>query len=385
MNPLQIQSVVTDADRHAFLSFPWQVYRGNPYWVPPFFSERVHFTTAHPFLEHAEIEYFMAKRGDQLVGTIAAFINHRHNEFQNEHIGFFGFFEVLEDPEAAAELLKTAEDWVRARGYDAIRGPAQFSTNEECGLLVDGFDDPPRILMTYNPRRYVDYIESQGYAKAMDLHAYALDTDLYAGGSKFPEKLIRVVEKIKAKGDIRIRKIDMKDFDQEVVRVKKIYNQSWARNWGFIPMTDTEFDAMGEELRQVLDPDMTLVGEIDGEPIGVSITLPDLNQPLRCAYPRPGTPDWWTMLKLAWHWKVKREVTWCRVLILGVLPEFRARGVDALFYYETAQAAVKKGIQHAEMSWILENNDAISRPIRVMGGEVYKTYRFYEKRFNAAG
>jgi GNAT superfamily N-acetyltransferase len=382
MHPLQIQSVVTETDRHAFLHFPWRVYQGDPYWVPPFYSERVHFITAHPFLAHAEIEYFMAKRGEEVVGTIAAFINHRHNEFHNEHIGFFGFFEVLEDPEAAAALLKTAEDWVRARGYDAIRGPAQFSTNEECGLLVDGFDDPPRILMTYNPKRYVAYIESQGYTKAMDLHAYALDTDLYAGGSKFPEKLIRVVEKIKAKGDIHIRKVDMKHFDQEVIRVKEIYNQSWARNWGFVPMTDTEFDAMGDELRQVLDPDMALVCEIDGKPIGVSITLPDLNQPLRCAYPRPGTPDWWTMVKLAWHWKVKREVTWARVLILGVLPEYRARGVDALFYYETAQAALKKGIQHAEMSWILENNDAISRPIRVMGGEVYKTYRFYDKRFD---
>lgn len=383
MHPLRIQSVVTEADRHAFLRFPWRVYHGDPYWVPPFYSERVHFITAHPFLAHAEIEYFMAKRGEEVTGTIAAFINHRHNEFQNEHIGFFGFFEVLDDPEAATALLKTAEEWVRTRGYDAIRGPAQFSTNEECGLLVDGFDDPPRILMTYNPKRYVDYIESQGYTKAMDLHAYALDIDLYADGSKFPEKLIRVVEKIKAKGDIHIRKVDMKHFDQEVIRVRKIYNQSWARNWGFIPMTDAEFDAMGEELRQVIDPDLTLVGEIDGEPIGVSITLPDLNQPLRSAYPRPGTPDWWTLLKLAWHWKVKREVTWTRVLILGVLPEYRARGVDALFYYETAQAALKKGIQHAEMSWILENNDSISRPIRVMGGEVYKTYRFYEKRFNS--
>lgn len=381
MHLVQIQTVTSVADRRAFLSFPWQVYRNNPYWVPPLFSERMHFITDHPFLAHADIEYFLARRGDQVVGTIAAFINHRHNDFQNEHIGFFGFFEVLEDPEAAAALLQAAEDWVRARGYDAIRGPAQFSTNEECGLLVDGFDDPPRILMTYNPRYYVDYIENQGYLKAMDLHAYALDTDLYAGGSKFPQKLIRVVEKIKAKGDIHIRKIDMKHFDEEVLRVKKIYNQSWARNWGFVPMTDAEFDSMGDELRQVLDPDMTLVGEINGEPIGVSITLPDLNQPLRSAYPRPGDPNWWIMAKLAWNWKVMRKVTWARVLILGVLPEHRARGVDALFYYETAQAALKKGIKHAEMSWILENNDAISRPIRVMGGQVYKTYRFYEKKF----
>jgi hypothetical protein len=147
-------------------------------------------------------------------------------------------------------------------------------------------------------------------------------------------------------------------------------------------MTDAEFTAMGAELKQILDPDLTLVGEVDGEPIGVSITLPDLNQPLRTAYPTPKTPEWLTMAKLVWNWKVMRQVTWLRVLILGVLPEYRVRGIDALFYYETAKAAIRKGIKHAEMSWILENNDAISRPIEVMGGQVYKTYRFYEKQFD---
>jgi len=341
----------------------------------------MHFITAHPFLEHADIEFFMAKRDEEVVGTIAAFINHRHNDFHNENVGFFGFFEVLEDQEAAFALLETAEKWGQEQGCDAIRGPAQYSTNEECGLLVDGYNDSPRVLMTYNPHRYVDYIERQGFEKLMDLHAYKQDLDNLAGEGKFPKKLIRVVEKIREKRKIHIRKVDLKHYDQEVERVKKIYNQSWANNWGFVPMTDAEFTAMGKELRQLLDPDLTLVGEVDGEPIGVSITLPDLNQPLRTAYPTPKTPEWLTKVKLGWNWKVKRQVTWTRVLILGVLPEYRGRGVDALFYYETAKAALKKGIRHAEMSWILENNDAISRPIRLMGGEIYKTYRFYEKKF----
>ncbi|MBC8506682.1 MAG: N-acetyltransferase [Anaerolineales bacterium] len=381
MNHLTTQTVESIEDRRAFVSFPWRVYQDDPHWVPPLFSERMLFIDPehHPFFEHAEVDFFLAKRGDDVVGTIAAFTNYRHNEFQEENIGFFGFFEVLDDSEAAKFLLETAENWVRERGHDAIRGPAQYSTNEECGLLVDGFDDPPRILMTYNPPRYVDYIEGQGYQKAMDLHAYAQDTDILAGGSKFPQKLVRVVKKIKEKGDIHIRKVDLKNYDLEVERVKKIYNQSWARNWGFVPMTDAEFVELGKELRPILDPDLTLVAEIDGEPIGVSITLPDLNQPLRLAYPSSKTPEWLTMLKLVWNWKITRQVTWARVLILGVLPEHRMRGVDALFYYETAIAALKKGIKHAEMSWILENNDAISRPIRVMGGEIYKTYRFYEK------
>lgn len=382
MKPLIVQPVKTITDRRQFVSLPWKVYKDDPYWVPPFFSERMHFLDPghHPFFSHSDVEFFMANRNEEVVGTIAAILNHRHNEYHGDNIGFFGFFEVLDDSMAAIALLETAENWVRERGCKAIRGPTQFSTNEECGLLVDGFDDPPRIMMTYNPRRYLDYIQNQGFTKAMDLHAYTLDADIFAGGSRFPKKLIRVVEKIKEKGDIRVRKVDLKHFDQEVERVKEIYNQSWAENWGFVPMTDAEFDAVGRELRPILDPDLTFFAEINGEPIGASITLPDLNRPLQLAYPKPGIPELWTKIKMAWFWKVRRKVEWMRVFILGVLPEYRARGVDALLYYETAKEALKKGIQHGEMSWILENNDAISRPIRVMGGEVYKTYRLYEKK-----
>jgi GNAT superfamily N-acetyltransferase len=381
MKPLRIQTVTTDQDRRAFFTLPWRVYQGNPYWVPPLFNERLEFVdSAHqPFLEHAIQELFLAKRGDEVVGTIAAFINHRHNEYQNENIGFFGFFEVLEDPEAATALLETAENWVRERGYEAIRGPAQYSTNEEVGLLVDGFDDPPRILMTYNPPYYVDYIEANGYQKAMDLWAYALDTDIYAGGSRFPQKLVRVAEKVKARGDIRIRKLEMKNFDAEVEKVKVLYNSSWARNWGFVPMTGAEIDKLGADLKPIIDPDLVFLAEIEGETVGFSLTLPDLNQPLLKANKSPSNPEWWIMAKLAWHWKVRGAVTWARVFALGVLPEHRARGVDALFYLETAKAALSKGIQKAEMSWILENNDAINRPIQVMGGEIYKTYRLYDK------
>ncbi len=387
MNPLTIQTVESIEDRHAFVSLPWRVYQDDPNWVPPLYSERLHFIDPdqHPFFEHAEVEFFLAKRPssvtgqDEVVGTIAAFTNHRHNEFQEENVAFFGFFEVLDDTEAARLLLETAEDWARERGHEAIRGPAQYSTNEECGLLVDGFDDPPRILMTYNPSRYVDYIEGGGYQKAMDLWAWSVATDVYERGDKLPEKLVRVVEKVKARGDIKIRKIDMRNFDREVEIVKKLYNTSWARNWGFVPMTDAEIDALGAELKPLIDPDFVFIAEVDGEAVGFSLTLPDLNNPLRIAYPRPGTPEWWTLAKMVWHWKVRRRYDWVRVFALGVLPEYRARGVDALFYYESAQEALKKGIRFAEMSWLLENNDKMNRPIELMGAEVYKTYRFYEK------
>jgi hypothetical protein len=213
----------------------------------------------------------------------------------------------------------------------------------------------------------------------MDLWAYALDTDIFAGGGRFPDKLVRVVEKVKARGNIHIRTLDMRQFDAEVDKVKRIYNQSWARNWGFVPMTDAEIDNLGQELRQILDPDLVLIADVDGETVGFSLPLPDLNQPLLRAYPQPDTPEWWTTLKLLWYWKVRRTVTWLRVFAMGVLPEYRCRGIDALFYYETAKAALNKGIRHAEMSWILENNHMMNRGIQMMGGQVYKTYRFYEK------
>lgn len=381
MKPLTIQRVRSLEDRKKFISLPWKVYKEDPYWVPPLVSERLDFIDPekNPTFQHSDIELFMAMRGEEVVGTIAALINHRHIEYQGEEVGFFGLFEVIDDPEAAEALLETAETWVRERGFDVIRGPANFSTNDEVGLLVDGFDDQPRILMTYNPRRYVDYIEKRGYFKSMDLWAWAVNTDIFAGGSKFPKKLVRVVEKVRQRENIHIRKVDMKNFEKDLAYVKKLYNSAWAKNWGFIPMNEAEIDKLAEELKPILDPDLVLIAEIEGEPVGFSLTLPDLNQPLKKAYPHPDTPEWWTMAKMLWHWKLRNTVTWARVFALGVEPEHRAKGVDALFYYDTAVVALKKGIKFAEMSWILENNDMMNRSIELMGGRVYKTYRVYDK------
>ncbi len=382
MESLKIKTVQTQADQRAFMRLPWLVYEDDPYWVPPFFSEQLALMDRehHPFYKHAEVEFFLARRGDEVVGRIAAFTNHRHIQFHDENIGFFGFFEVLDDPDAAQALLDTAEEWARDHGHEAIRGPAQFSTNEECGLLVDGFDDLPRIFMTYNPRRYVDLIENAGFEKAMDLWAWAVPTNIFESGEKFPEKLVRVVKKVEKRGKINIRKLRMRNFKAEVELVKQLYNTCWAKNWGFIPLTDAEIDKLGKELRPILDPDFVLVAEVDGKPVGFSLTLWDLNQPLHAAYPHPDEPELWSKFKFAWQWKVRRRTNWVRVFTLGVLPEYRARGIDALFYYYSAVEALKKGIEFAEMSWILENNDMMNRGIELMGAEVYKTYRFYEKK-----
>ncbi len=379
MNSLIIKSVETTEDRKAFLSFPWTVYKDDPYWVPPIFSERMHFTDPekNPFFQHSEVQFYMALRGEKIAGTIAVFINHLHNEYQGENVAFFGFFEVLEDYEAAELLFKTAEAWAKERGHTALRGPAQWSTNDECGLLVDGFDDNPRILMTYNPSYYVDYVEKSGYKYARDLWAYKLGVKEFMEITG--ERLDKLTTRILARKNITIHNLDMKKYDEEVNKFKLLYNNAWSKNWGFIPMTDLEFDQLADELHSIIDPDLVFIAEKDGKTVGFSLTLPDLNEPLRLAYPKPNTPEWWTMVKLVWQWKIRRKVSWIRVFALGVIPEYRNLGIDALFYFKTAQAALKKGMKMGEMSWILDNNDLMNKPIIAMGGEVYKTYRYYEK------
>ena len=255
----------------------------------------------------------------------------------------------------------------------------QYSVNDECGLLVDGFDDPPRILMTYNPPRYMEYLTKRGFQQAMDLWAHSMEIEKFRGGEKLPEKLVRVVEKIKARRNLRVRKMDMRHFEDEVGRVKKLYNSSWERNWGFVPLTDAEIDKLAKDLRPIIDPDLVFFVEIDGEPVGFSVTLPDLNEPMLHANPKPGTPEWLTLIKFLWNWKVGKRIRWLRVFTLGVRPEFRGLGVEALLCYETAQEALKKGYPNVEMSWVLAVNDAMNRVIRLMGGKVYKTYRIYDK------
>ncbi len=358
-----------------FIKFPWRVYQDDPYWVPPLINERKSFFNPHknPFFQHADVELFLARRHGEVVGTIAALINHNHNVFHDEQVGFFGFFEALEDYAVAEALLGTARDWVRDKGMDAIRGPMNFSTNDECGLLVDGFDSSPVVLMTYNPRYYVHFIERFGFHKAMDLYAYTLETAAFGlSVENLPPKLLRVAEAARRRERVTIRNVNMTDFDAEVRRARKIYNSAWEKNWGFVPMTDAEFDYLAHGLKPLLDPDLIFVAEVDGQPVAISITLPDLNQPLLHVNGRLFPTGW---LKLLWY---RRKTDTVRVFALGVIETYRHRGIDALLYLETARQAFAKGYVHAEMSWILENNMMMNRAIQFFGGKVYKTYRVYE-------
>jgi GNAT superfamily N-acetyltransferase len=378
---LRVEQVQTPDEKMEFIRFPWQVYRHDPNWVPPLISERVEFLDRerHPFHWHSDVEYFVARRGGQVVGTIAAIHNKRHVEFQGEKVGFFGLFEVLQDREAARALLETAGEWVAERGMTSLRGPASYSQNEEAGLLVDGWDGTPVVMMTYNPRYYVDLIEGAGFEKAMDLLAY--DLDLRALGRRaenVPPKLRRVANKIQERGGFTVRQMEMRHFDEEVARFKSIYNSAWARNWGFVPLTEDEIDHLAKGMKQILDPSLLWVAEKDGKPIGAMVPLPDVNQALVRAYPRPGVPEWWTLLKFLWHWKVRRRVTTMRGFAGGVIPEYRARGVDAVLMLRLAEAAVRR-YDRCEISWVLESNLKMRQVCDMFGAKVYRTYRMYEK------
>lgn len=374
---VRIKAVEGKKDVMKFIKFPWHIYGDDPYWVPPLIRERKSFFDPHknPFFKHAEVALFLAQRGDQTVGTIAAIIDDNYNAFQEERAGFFGCFEVIEDYAVAEKLLATARDWVQDRGMEIIRGPTNFSTNSEYALLVEGFDSSPVVMMTYNPPYYVDFIEGFGFRKARDLYAYISDWSVYGGSVEgLPKKVFRVAEAVRRKQGVRIRKARLReDFEGEVAIAKKIYNSAWSKLWGFVPMTEEEFDYLAHGLKPFLKEDFVLIAEVEGKAVGFSLTLPDVNQILLHIKDGRLFPLGW--LKFLWY---SRKMDTARVIVMGVIEEYRGRGLDALFYLETARAVLRKGYERAELSLILEDNEMMNKILQRLGGRVYKTYRIYE-------
>ncbi len=379
---LSITSVETPADMKQFVHFQWDVYKSDPYWVPPLLSERFEIMdpARHPFHEHATVRSFIARREGQPVGRISAFINHRHNEYWNEQVGFFGMYEVLQDPEASAALLEAAEGFVRAEGMTDIRGPMNFSTNEECALLVDGWNGPPVVMMTYNPRYYVDYLEQAGYGKVMDVYAYLTDLrGMKPDGSGVNPKILRVAEKVRQRYNFTVRPINMKNYDEEKQWVRHIYNAAWSKNWGFVPLTEHEIEHLGKAIKTMIDPSTVFFVEKDQQPIAFMLPFLDLCQPLLKAYPRPGTPEWVTLTKMLYWWKVRNSVTRLRATVGGVIEEYRGLGVDAILFLESLKAAIRGGYQELEISWVLESNIPMRQTAANFDGKHYRTYRVYEK------
>ena len=372
---LVIAAIRSKADKLRFVRMLWDIYAGDPKWVPPLEMDRMKLIDEqkNPFYKHADVAWFLAEDNGKVIGRIAAIINHNHNSFHNDKTGFFGFFECINDEIVAKKLFDAAEDFLRSKGMTEIMGPHNPSTNDELGLLIDGFGRPPVLLMTYNPPYYIDLIEKNGYTKAKDLYAWLLSTD-----TSRSEKLVRVTEAMQVRAGITIRPFNKKDFTNEVARIKALYNQVWEKNWGFVPMTDEEFDFLAGDLKQIYDSDLIFFAEKDNKTIGFALSLPDVNQAFHAG---PKIPCGMMNLPIAlWNLLTKKKaIDTVRILTLGVLKEYRGRGIDAMFYRKTIEIAEKKGYKYGEASWVLEDNEMMNRAVEMMNGEKYKTYRVYQK------
>jgi GNAT superfamily N-acetyltransferase len=321
----------------------------------------------NPFYKHATMEMFLAERDGEVVGRIAAIINDNHNKEHNENIGFFGFFESYNDQSVANALFDAAATWLRSKGVTAMRGPASPSVNDEYGLLIDGFQYPPAILMAYNPPYYQTLIETYGFTKAKDLYAY------YVCDEKvFTDKLTRVSEIVKNKSGVVFRSLDMKRFDEEVKIIRELYNRGWEHNWGDVPMTEEEFAYVAKDLKAIVDPELVIIAEVRGMPVGFGMSLPDYNMILK------ENKRGWLIPAIIRMMLFKKRIDFIRIVILGVVPEFLNSGIGGVLFYETARRAVKQGYPRGEASWVLEDNVMMNRGAELLRGERWKTYRVYE-------
>ncbi len=365
---MEIIEVKTKKELKKFIDFPYSLYAKDPFYVPQLKREvREQLTGKNPFFKHARTKYFLAIHEGRTLGRIASIVNQRHIDFHNEETGFFGFFESVDDSDVSGSLLDTAAHDLKMNGMKAMRGPVNFSTNEECGFLIEGFHLPPMIMTPYNPPYYEKLMENYGMEKIKDLYAYIYDVQ-----ETPPEKVDRVGAIAERRG-IRVRPIEKKRFNEEMLVFREVYNSAWEKNWGFIPFTDDELYFLGEKLKQIVVPELTLIAEDRGEPVGFMGLVPDFNSVLRHMHGRL-TPL--TLIKALYY---SRKITGLRLLLLGIKREYRNRGVDALLIREAFKGIKKGGYQKVEFSWILEDNIPIQRIIEMADGRLYKKYRIYEK------
>jgi hypothetical protein len=366
---LTLEEVRNKDNLMAFIRLPWDIYREDRYWVPPLIKDQLFkFSPTHPFRSHSEMIFFLAKKGGTIVGRIAGIIDRHYIEFHQEKIGFFGFFESVHDTQVAEILLTKVRDWLKEKGMEKMVGPMNPSTNDECGLLVEGFDDPPCLMMPYNPRYYPSLLENFGLKKAMDLYAYQLEESTFLN-----DRLVRITERlIKREPHLRVRSIHLRRLDEELKIIKEIYNQAWSRNWGFVPMTEQEIDDLAKNLKPLVVPDLVLLAYRGEEPVGFSVSLPDYNEVLKHLNGKIGPLGFLKFLYFS------RKIKRIRVMLLGIKQAFQKKGVDGLLYIETFRRGIQKGYPRAECSWVLENNLLMRHSMEALGGKLYKVYRIYE-------
>jgi GNAT superfamily N-acetyltransferase len=368
--PLEVTPAEGRADRTAFIRLPWRIYRGHPYWVPPLIMERREFLDPgkNPFFDFADVALFLARRGRDVLGRIAAIHDRNHNKFHGAQAGAFGLFECVNDDEVAGALLEAAAAWCRQAGLTTLWGPVSFSTNYECGLLVDGFDDRPAIMMPYNPPYYARLLTAAGFVKAHDLWAWEFDP-----ARPLPARVARVAEETRTRSGLRVRHLQRGRLEEEIERIQTIYNEAWEANWGFVPMTRNELAKLTRDLGRIAVDQLALIAEAGDEPVAFALTLPDFNEVLACLNGRLLSPGVFKAIRRS------RRIQRARLTALGVRAAYRGQGVEAMLYKDTHQNAAALGYTRGEIGWTLEDNEAVNRAIENFGGRRYKTYRLYQR------
>ncbi len=371
MAQIEVAPVSNKNEFKVFLRFPWKIYKDDSNWVPPLLidmKEKLN-RRKNPFFEHAEMELFLAREGEETVGRIAAIIDHRHNEYHREKVVFFGLYESVNDPEVARALLETVAAWGKKRGMDTLRGPMNLSMNDECAFLLEGFDRPPVIMMPYNPPYYNELMEKSGLTKAKDLYAFLMNRD-----HETMEKVRAVIEKVRQSTNFSLRTVNMKKVYEETRKIACIYNQAWSKNWGFVPWTEKEMDFMARRLKAFADPELVIFALHEGREVGFAFGLPNYNEIIKDLNGRLFP---FGIFKLIFN---RKKIKGMRAIVFGVLPQVQHTGLAYLLYDELERRAKARGYQWAETSWQLEDNEAINRFTTSIGGRIYKKYRIYEKR-----
>jgi ribosomal protein S18 acetylase RimI-like enzyme len=366
---ITIHEAKTKKDLKAFLRFPWEIYQGDPFWVPPLLKEQAfHFSPKNPFLNHAQIIPYVAVKDGSIVGRIAAIIDQHYIDVHHEQTGFFGFFESINDITVTRALLDQVKSYLRAKKLKRLMGPANPSINNECALLIEGFDSSPLIMMSYNPPYYRELLEECGLQKAKDFFA-----DFMANDGIIPDRILRISGRVlKRVPGLTVRPIELKKINEEVMKVKDVYNGAWQDNWDFVPLTDEELDYMVKKMKPLVVPDLALFAEIGGKTAGFSLALPDYNFVLKRLNGKLGPLG---LLKFLYY---KKKIKALRVWMLGVKAEYRKRGIETLLYLETFRRGQARGYEWGEMSMILEDNHLMQKGIEALGGKKYKTYRIYQ-------
>jgi GNAT superfamily N-acetyltransferase len=377
--PVSVAPATTRAEMREFLRYPYERYRGHPNWVPPLMMDQAKLfdRKRNPFFEHADAEFYLARRGGKVVGRICAIDNRLFDEYHGLKRGYFGFFEAAPgDEEAAHALLGAAEAWLAARGKTEVYGPENYSPNDDLGLLLDAYDRDPVLMMPYNGPEYPGFVESAGYAKAKDVYAWYLHKDSYAT----VQRILGIAERQAARLRIGLRQLEMRNLKREVQIIKELYNavEKDANGEFFCPLTDAEIDALAGALAPIAWPELVTFAELDGRVVGFCLAVPDFNSILKKVRGRLFPTGIFHLLL------GKRRITRLRVLVVGVLAEYRGKGIDALLYAQTWKNGIASGIVDGEFSWTLEDNVRINSGMEAVGARIYKRYRVYRKDLTPA-